>query len=259
MKPETSTPIEAELVPQSPPSSAVAKREPSALDMIQSVIERGVTSENVAALRELVALKRDMDADQAKREFTKDFIALQADTPRIKATKVIPDRNGKMRSSFAPFEEIDSQAKPLCHQHGFTYTFSEGAFQQGKITKICTLMHKGGHERSNPYSVRIGQGPPGCSESQADGSAHSYAKRGALCDCLNIVVVGIDSDAALEGNLDEKVSAEQAFELERRVNETNSNHGAFLRFAGAASFKEIPATKYPELDQMLRRKEAQGK
>ena len=54
-----------------------AKREPSAIDMIQSVIDKGVTSENVAALRELVALKRDMDKDKAAKEFAGDFLDLQ--------------------------------------------------------------------------------------------------------------------------------------------------------------------------------------
>jgi hypothetical protein len=240
------------------PESHIQIQEPSALAMIASVIEKGVTSENVAALRELVALKRDMDADKAKKEFAADFIALQAEMPKVKATKVIPDRNGAMRSSFAPFEEIDSQARPLCQKHGFTYCFSEGEFLQGKVTKICNLMHKGGHERSNPYSVRIGQGPPGCSESQADGSAHSYAKRGALCDALNIVVTGIDNDAKLEGNLSTPVTPAQADELERRCKETNSVVSAFLKFAGATKFSEIAASKYDSLDAMLRRKE-QGK
>ena len=117
-------------------------------------------------------------------------------------------------------------------------------------------MHRGGHERSNPYSVRIGSGPPGCSESQADGSAHSYAKRGALCDALNIVVHGIDNDARMEGG---KVTAEQAEELERRAQLTNSNIAAFLKLAGATKFAEIPATKYDLLDDMLKRKESKSR
>jgi len=235
---------------------AVARREPSAIDMIQSVIDKGVTSENVAALRELVALKRDMDKDKAVKEFASDFIALQAELPKVQATKIIPDKQGRMRSSFAPFEEIDGQLRPLCLKFGFTYSFSEGAFQQGKITKICVVQHRGGHERSNPYSVRIGSGPPGCSESQADGSAHSYAKRGALCDAFNIVVHGIDNDARLEGG---NITKEQAEELAHRVQMTNSNREAFLKFAGASSYAEISAVKYDMLDQFLAKKETRGK
>lgn len=238
------------------PKGDIAKREPSAIDMIQSVIERGVTSENVSALRELVALKRDMDKDKAAKEFAAEFIALQQELPKVKATKTIPDKHGNIRSSFAPFEEIDAQLRPLALKYGFTYSFSEGAFQQGKITKVCVVLHRGGHERSNPYSVRIGAGPPGCSESQADGSAHSYAKRGALCDAFNIVVTGIDNDARLEGA---SVTPDQAFELERRVGETNSNREAFLKFAGAKTYAEISAVKYDMLDQFLAKKEGRSR
>ncbi|MGV1047649.1 MAG: ERF family protein [Solirubrobacterales bacterium] len=228
------------------------RREPSAIEMIQSVIERGVTSENVAALRELVALKKDMDSDASRKAFARDFIALQKELPAVKATKMIPNRDGSMRSSFAPFDEIDAQLRPLAMKHGFTYSFSEGTFQQSKVTKVCTVMHQEGHERSNPFSVRIGSGPPGCSEAQADGAAHSYAKRGALCDAFNIIVHGIDNDARLEGA---PVSKEVAFELERRVKETNSNVAAFLHLAGAATFAEIPEAKYSILDQLLAKKE----
>ncbi len=234
----------------------VAKAEPSAIDMIQSVIDRGVNSENVAALRELVALKRDMDKDRAIKEFAADFIALQSELPKVNATKVIPGRDGKMRSSFAPFEEVDAQLKPLCLKYGFTYSFSEGAFQQGKITKVCVVLHKGGHERSNPYSVRIGAGPPGCTESQADGSAHSYAKRGALCDAFNIVVHGIDNDARLEGA---PITSAQADELERRVAMLNKSKDAFLKFAGAKSYVEISSAKFDMLDQFLQMAERKGK
>jgi hypothetical protein len=231
----------------------LARPQPTPAEMMQSMIDRGVTQENAAAFKELVLLSEHMEDRNAKKEFARAFAALQRDIPRIKATKIIPDRNGGMRSSFAPFEEIDAQARPICLQHGFTYSFSEGAFQQGKITKICTLQHEGGHERSNPYSVRIGQGPPGCSESQADGSAHSYAKRGALCDCLNIVIVGIDNDARMEGA---PVTREQSEELERRCKMANANVETFLRFAGnSPSFAKIPAVMYPLLDEFLKRKE----
>jgi hypothetical protein len=234
---------------------ALERPAPSAIEMIQSVIARGVTSENVAALRELVSLKRDMDKDAAQKSFAADFLGLQLELPRVQATKIIPDKHGAMRSSFAPFEEIDAQLKPICQKFGFTYSFSEGPFQQGKITKICTVMHRGGHERSNPFSVRIGAGPPGCSEAQADGAAHSYAKRGALCDAFNIVVHGIDQDARLEGG---SVTPEQAKELLDRVLATKSNEDSFLRFAGAKNYREIAAAKYDMLDQFLTVKERKG-
>lgn len=235
------------------PDQSVAAQPINPGEMMQQMIASGVTAENAAAFKELVLLSEHMEDRKDKKDFARAFVALQRDIPRIKATKVIPNRDGSMRSSFAPFDEIDSQARPICLEHGFSYSFSEGPFQQGKITKICTLLHEAtGIEKSNPFSVRIGSGPPGCSEAQADGAAHSYAKRGALCDALNIVVTGLDNDAKVEGA---PVTQEQADELERRVSETNSNKAAFLKFAGADSFAKISAVKYDVLDGFLRKKE----
>lgn len=237
----------------------IAVAPPNVATMLQAVIEKGVSNDNVAALEKLVGLYERMQDREAEKAFASDFMELQKELPRVQATKIIPDRNGGMRSSFAPFEEIDKQLRPIAFAHGFTYSFAEGDFDAGRITKICTVQHKEGHKRSNPFSVRIGSGPPGCSEAQADGSAHSYAKRGALCDAFNVVVHGIDNDAKLEGNTNTKVTPAQADELERRAKESNSDIPAFLKLAGAAKFSEIPAGKYDLMDGMLKRKERQGK
>ena len=240
---------------------------PSVASMLQAVIQGGVSNENVAALEKLVGLYERMQDRDAAKAFAASFSALQAEKHRVKATKVIPGRNGEMRSSFAPFEEIDSQLQPLAQKHGFTYSFKEGPFDQGRICKICVVTHAGGHTRENPFSVRIGCGPPGCTESQADGAAHSYAKRGALCDAFNIVVVGIDKDgdARMEGDKVTTITKAQAEELEHRVKMTNSNVASFLQLGGlsdadvkAGAFPKILASRYDSLDALLRRKEKGG-
>lgn len=250
----------SELELQAKKPMEITRPAPTAGDMLEVIlaaIKSGeVTAEKVAAMDGAMKLCERMQDKESEKEFARAFTELMREMPKVQATKAIPSRDGTMRSSFAPFEEIDAQARPLCLNHGFTYSFSEGEFNQGRITKICTLQHVGGHNRSNPYTVRIGSGPPGCSESQADGAAHSYAKRGALCDALNIVVHGIDNDARLEGG---KISTEQADELERRVALTNSNREAFLKLAGAKTWAEIPSGKYDILDELLRRKEQKGK
>lgn len=218
--------------------------------MLQAVVEKGVTTENVAAIGELVRLYEHMEEKNAEKEFARAFVALQADTPNIKAVSFIPDNNGNVRSRFAPYEEIMEQVAPLLQKHGFTVTFSTD-FKEGRIIKKCTLQHISGHSRTNEFAVRIGSGPPRASEAQADGAASTYAKRFALCDALNIVVEK-DTDAKVEGA---KITTDQAFELERRVGETNSNREAFLKFAGAESYKDIAETKYAVLDEFLKKKE----
>jgi hypothetical protein len=242
------------IVPQGTAAIERARPVPTVADMLQAVIERGVTQENVAAVNEIVKLYERMEDKKAEREFAQAFVALQAEMPSVKAVQPVPNRDGSLRYRFAPYEEIMEQVAPMLKRHGFTVTFSTD-FAEGRLIKTCTLQHIGGHSKSNKFAVRIGSGPPGATESQADGAASTYAKRFALCDALNIQI-DKDTDARAEGGT---ITPEQAEELERRVAETNSNREAFLKFAGAKKLSEIKDTKYDILDSFLRKKEQQGR
>lgn len=231
----------------------LAAQEPSIAGMLQTFIEKGVTSENVAALGQLLALKERMDERQSERDFAADFIALQKDMPKVKATKAVPGNDGGVRYRFAPYEEIMDQIQPSLERYGFAVTF--GSKTEGtppRIISTCTLIHKGGHSRSNDFGVRIGSGPPKASEAQADGAAATYAKRFALCNALNIRVEGIDDDARTIG---EPITDVQAKELRDRLKATKGDEAKFLAFAGAAHFEAIPSTKWDALCSVLEQRE----
>lgn len=231
-------------------TGAVARPLPTPADMLQAVIEKGVTQENVAAVEQIVKLYERMQDRDAEKAFAQAFNALQTEMKSVQATRAVPNNDGTIRYRFAPYELIMEQVRPMLEKHGFTVTFSTD-FADGRMIKSCTLQHIGGHSKTNKFAVRIGSGPPKASEAQADGAASTYAKRFALCDALNITIE-TDSDARAEGA---PITPEQADELERRVAETNSNRSAFLKLAGAATFTEIASTKYDMLDQLLARKE----
>lgn len=233
----------------------VVRPTPNVADMLQAVIQGGVTEANVGAVSQMVQLYERMQALDAEKQFAQAFVALQSEMPKVQATRPVPNRDGTVRYKFAPFEDIMAQVGPILRTHGFTVSFSSDC-KEGRILQTCTLQHVGGHKRSNTFAVRVGQGPPGSTETQADGAANTYAKRFALCDALNIVIAHLDQDARAEGG---HITPEQAEELERRVHETNSDVLAFLRFAGAKTFAEIPAAKYGILDGFLSKKERHGR
>lgn len=238
---------------------AVQRTEPSAGEMMAAIIKGGVTQENVLALKELVPLYERMEAKKAEREFNAAFTALQQELPAVKALKPVADRSGNVKFRVATYDQIMTMLQPLLQRFGFSVRFSSRADEK-RVTMICTVMHAAGHSVNNEFSCRIGSGPPGATESQADGSAASYAQRNALCDAFNIIIRQDDSDPRDVG---ETITPEQAFELERRVAESNSKRDVFLRLGEADMnaknpFQTILANRYDELDQMLRRKE-QGK
>lgn len=242
---------------------AIQHAQPNVGDMLQEMIRRGVTAENVGALEKLVTLYERMEERNAEKEFAQAFNALQADMPKISAKKAVPNGDGSVRYRFAPYEEIMEQVAPCLQKHGFTITFSQrySEGQPQRLIAICTLQHVSGHSKTNEFAVRVGQGPPKASEAQADGAAGTYAKRFALCNALNIVVE-TDSDARLEGA---PITKEQAASLRDRVKATASMEASFLKFGGVtltpgapitlSDYERIPSAKYALLDEQLRKKE----
>lgn len=222
------------------------------LELMDRMIDRGVTPENVAAFGELVKLRERMEARNAEKQFNIAFSAMQAEIKKVQAIRPVPAKDGSIKYKVAPLEDIDSQARPIYQKHGFSVSFSEGADKPGKVTKLCILSHISGHKRENSFTLRVGSGPYGASESQADAAAHSAAKRGALCDALNIIIGHQEDDARIEGA---PITAEQAAELRERVRQTASDEKAFLKYAGAKTYEEIPSTAYSRLDASLKRKE----
>ena len=217
----------------------------------QAVVSGTIKQEHVAVMKELLGM-------DAQRRFNAAFVELQGALPAIQGFRGIPDKQGNIKFVYANFDDIDAIIRPICLRYGFSYSFREEAIKEGRVTMIMDLQHSAGHSRQIPYSVRIGAGPPGSSESQADVSGHTYAKRGCLESGLSLRIIGDREDVRMEGNPHQKVTPEQADELERRVKESNSNVHAFLKFAGSPTgkFVDIPANRYAECDAQLRRKEA---
>ena len=224
--------------------------------MLQAIVEKGVTAENAAVLEKVCDLYEKMDAIGSRKAFAAARCLLQAELPSVMATKSIPSKTGEIRSVFAPYEEIMGKVGPYLVKHGFSVSFTMKA-EGGRMEAFCTLTHSGGHSETNSFSVRVGSGPPGCSEAQSDGSARSYARRGALCDALNIII-DKDTDAHLEGAC---INADTARDLAARAKKAGLDEKAFLRLAGAESFATIREHKLPILEQVLRDKkkpEAEG-
>jgi hypothetical protein len=196
----------------------------------------GITKENVDVVKELLAIRKEEKAAEAKADFASAFAALQSECQPIKASKAVPGKNDIIKYWYAPYEKIMEQVSPLLRNHGFAITF-DTEIADGRVTATCTLMHRSGHERSNKFACRIGSGPPNSSEAQGDGAATTYAKRFALCAALNIVVeTGSDNDARPEGGF---ITQAEADELAKACEDSKADKAAVLAWLAAPSFEEV--------------------
>ena len=238
----SATPIHQQMVPiAGAPVAPIAA-------MLKAVVEKGITSDNIAGLERLVALYEREQARDAERQFTAAFVALQADLPVIVASTVIQNR-GK----YERYEDVMRVVAPLLVKHGFTVSFSMD-YKDTRILETCQLRHVGGHSQSNSFAVRTGRAD---TETQADCKAATTAKRNALLNCLNIVIrqdVFIDEDNA--ANDGAPLAPDRAIYLRELCAEVGADVPRFLAFAGAAKFEEIGSAKYDLLVASLLKKKA---
>jgi hypothetical protein len=215
--------------------------------MLQAVIEKGVTADNVAAIEKLMGLYERMEERDAERQFAQAFTALQSDLPVIVASSVIPNR-GK----YERFEDIMRVVGPLLVKHGFSVSFSMDA-KENRIFQTCHLKHVAGITKDNVFAVRVGGKAD--SETQADCKAATTAKRNALLNALNIVirqdVFQGEDEPSNDGAF---IAFDQAQYLRELVRDTGSDEASFLRYAGASKYEEIGVNAYDRCVQALNRK-----
>lgn len=206
--------------------------------MMQAIIEKGITAESVSVMKELLTLKREMDADSARAHFNQDFIELRKECRPIAATRTIPTKDGGVKGRFASLEDIVGEVSPLLEKYGFSDTYSQSA--DGVRTKVTvTLLHRSGHERSSEYTCREHSSPQN-SPAQNDGGTNKMARRHALCNMLGIVL-DYSPDARLEGDT---ITAGEATDIRLRVAALHGNDDAWLRLADAKSWDEVRRAKY---------------
>ena len=235
-----------------------ARPMPTPIELLQTALSGGITTENVAVAKELIGMVRDEKARQDKQEFNRAFFELRKEiqTMELSADKPAKNNKGEVLYMFCSETELSEKLEPVLLKHGFSMLFGQSQ-KDGLIISTITLIHESGHEHIASYAVRAG-----ATNSVKDNTAADTGGTTSAWRHLCIKMFGLKSRIK-EGddprNVGQKISSEQAFELERRVNECGMQKSTFFKLANAKNFSEIMSGAYPVLDQVLRLKEAQGK
>jgi hypothetical protein len=145
----------------------------------------------------LLAMKRELDHEFAKRAFNQAMAAAQTEM-----MPVIRDAaNTHTQSKYARLETIDAQMRPIYTKHGFAVRYgSAPAPRDGWIRVICTVSHTDGYSEENyldaPPDIAGSQGKSNKTPIQAVGSSVTYLRRYLLTMCFNIVLADEDDDGS---------------------------------------------------------------
>lgn len=223
-----------------------------------SMFERLAADPNVSVekLRGLVELQERADARTAKAMFASAFAKMQGEVPVItKHGEIKVD--GKVRSTFARYEDIDRALKPILQPHGFAITHKT-RFANNLVTVVSVLMHEAGHSEETEF-VTAPDTSGGKNSIQAIASAVSYGKR-QNTKCLVNIAEGAEDDDGNAGGAAAvtRVTADQAATLTALIEETKSDKARFLKYVSDEArmtigmVEEIPANFYDNAVATLR-------
>ncbi|HUU41257.1 MAG TPA: hypothetical protein VMW42_09960, partial [Desulfatiglandales bacterium] len=119
--------------------------------LISQAIDRNVPIET---MEKLMAMWKELKADQAKEAYFQALSKFQAECPVILKEKPVEEKDGTVRYRFAPLDVITSQVAPFLEENGFSYTFKSKQTDTA-YTSICISQHKFGHSEITEFTVPI--------------------------------------------------------------------------------------------------------
>lgn len=190
------------------PTSTSAAAQASA-DQAERLIAIGLSnSASMDTIERLIKMRNELNAERAKQAFFAALSSFQGDCPVIPKTKIVKNKDGSVRYSYAPLDEIASHIAPLLGKHGLSYrietkmttTKAGNGADQSFLKAICHVYHSDGHCESSDFDVPV-MNTGYMNHAQEFASAATFAKRQAVCNALGIITGDDDDDDKTGGNL----------------------------------------------------------
>lgn len=186
-----------EIAPAAPQTVALragSMQDPESL--LRFAVEKGA---NVETIERLMAVRRELNAENAKAAFDAAMAAFQAECPVIDRPKSVATNSGQKAYSYAPFEHIIAKVKPFLQRHGFSYTLdTDTASAAGWVIAKCRVTHSAGHVAESTAKFPLGTKTGIMSETQVYASALTFASRRVFCNAFGIVTSGEDVNGATD-------------------------------------------------------------
>ncbi len=193
------------------------------------VISRAASDPNVDIdkMERLIAMQERVQDRRAEVSYHASLAEMQPELPIITENGGIKNKEGKVQSTYALWEDINEEIRPILAKYGFSLSF-KGQRQNDQQITIGILAHREGHKETTEVSLPLDTS--GSKNAvQAVGSSKSYGKRYAAFDLLNITTRGEDDDGAKAGT-SHPISVKQYDELLREISRVGSTTEEFVAF-----------------------------
>ena len=233
-------------------TAITAQESGGAIALIREAMASGANPEH---LRELLAVRREWEADEARKAFNLAVSEFQRRCPIIEKADKAYDK------MYARMDRIWRETRPLLTELGMSVTWQICEMRADGMCHVeGQLRHRDGHGEKIVQDVPMPELIKGQNRAQQAGSASTYAHRYAFCGALGIVT-GDDDDGHAAGTT--FVTHDQANEISALVDACRGidgfNEPALWKWAGATCAQEVPASRFADVIAALRRKLGGGK
>jgi len=236
--------MNAAVIEHKPESTAVAAPA-NPMQMLAVAVQQGMPTETI---RELMQLKREWEADEARKMFNEAFSAFKAEAIVIVKGTTIKDGPLKGKKHANLFDVVEA-VTPKLSVHGLTIAWKLTKDEKDWMEVTCTLRHVGGHSES----VAMGAAPdlgPGRNAIQARGSAKSYLERYTATAILGLAAKDDDDDGSGSGTA-ELITQKQTADLKALAQEVNADMAKFLKYFKVKELPELKAKDFQRAVDML--------
>lgn len=225
-----------------PQSTAVVTANP--MQMLAQAVAQGMPIE---VLRDLMTLKKEWEADEARKAFVGAMAAFKSDPPEI-----IKDKHVAYQKKDGNWTEYDhASIGQVCAaviqglaKVGISHRW-ELAQNDKQIKVTCVLTHAQGHSESvSMHSAADDSG--GKNSIQAIASAVTYLQRYTLLSATGLAAIDSDDDGvgAEPPEPSYFINEKQIHDLKALGEEVGVNKDQFLKFMKVDGLEKIPASQY---------------
>ena len=210
----------------------------------------------IETVERLFELDRQIRADGARRDF---FVAFN----RVQSQMIPVARKGTnehTRSSYARAEEVFAMLDPIMLSEGFSRSLStEECPTPDHLRFVLILRHIGGHEERHRLDAPIDnvglKGAPTKIKLHGMASSYTYCERHLILKVFG-VQVGEDDDGngAGKGPGAEKISEEQAKDLDSLIDDVKASKGRLMAYFKIEKLEDIALSQYAGAVRMLEEK-----
>lgn len=219
--------------------------------VLMSIIERAATSENfdVAKLQQLLDVKKQWDAEIARKAFVAAMAAFKANPPKIIKDKHVAfvTNKGTTEYDHATLGQVCTAIIEGLAKVGISHSW-DVVQAESRIKVTCILTHELGHsERVSLNSAPDESG--GKNSIQAIGSAVTYLQRYSLFCATGLAPV--DDDDGQKADPSKFITEKQVADLDAKISEVGANRAQFLKYLNVERLADLPASKYQAALQAL--------